>query len=137
MLIGWIRAMLGPFNAVLDYFSAHPEALTALLAIWAGVYYIGYLQLKRIEAKTRTLVLKESRLRLQARPGASAQELFEAIYPLWVAEFQGWRFLYIPHRWDLWPVRPTEKNVTAKLALNPEWVADLLAKNGIAFGLVA
>jgi hypothetical protein len=131
MFMSWIRSMLGPFNAVLDFFSAHPEALTAILVVWAAIYYAGYLQLKHIEAKTRRLVLEESRTRLQAQPGASARELFESVYPRWASEFKSWKYLYIPHRWELWPVRPTETNVRVKLSLSPDWVADLLAKNGI------
>ena len=131
MLINWIRSNLGPLSAVLDYFSQNPERLTILLAIWAAVYYLGYLQLKRIEAKTKALVLLECSNRLKTHPGASAQELYEAVYPLWAAEFKTWKYWYIPHRLDLWPVRPTEKNVNAKLALTTEWLASLLEKNGI------
>lgn len=132
MFISWIRSMLGPFNAVLDYFTEHPERLTILLAIWAVVYYLGYVQLKLIEAKTKKLVLRESSARLKTHPGASAKELYEAIYPQWAAEFKTWKYWYIPHRWDLWPVRPTEKNVNAKLVLTAEWLATLLEKNGIS-----
>ena len=124
--------MLGPFNAVLDYFGEHPEQLTILLVIWAVVYFTGYLQLKRIEAKTKKLVLLESSACLQTHPGASTQELYEVVYPLWAAEFKTWKYWYIPHRWDLWPVRPTEKNVNAKLALTVEWLGTFLEKNGVS-----
>jgi len=132
MFMGWIRSMLGPFNAVLDYFSKYPEQLTFLLAIWAVVYYAGYLQLKRIEAKTKALVLRESSARLRKQPGTSAQEMYEAVYPLWAAEFKSWKYWYIPHRWDLWPVKPTEENVSDKLPFTTEWLAALLEKNGVS-----
>jgi hypothetical protein len=132
MFMSWIRSMLGPFNAVLDYFIEYPERLTILLLIWAVVYYAGYLQLKRIESRTKALILRESSAHLKTQPGASAQELYKAVYPLWTAEFKTWKYLYIPHRWDLWPVRPTVKNVTAKLALTTEWLAALLENNEIS-----
>jgi len=70
--MSWLRSTLGPFVAVLDYFSANPETLSLILLIWALIYFSGLLQLKRIESKTASLVLEHSLPLLQANPQLSA-----------------------------------------------------------------
>jgi hypothetical protein len=123
--------MLGPFAAVLDYFSANPETLSLILLIWAVIYFLGLVQLKRIESKTTSLVLEHSLPLLQAEPELTPVDLYERIYPVWITELKGWKYLFIPHKHDLWPVSVTLEHVLAKIPFSSEWISKILTKNGI------
>lgn len=131
MFMAWLRSMLGPFTVVLDYFSENPGRLSIILVAWASIYFLGLLQLKRIESKTIALVLQESAAHLKQRPDLSSADLYQAIYPLWRLEFTEWKYWFIPHKHDMWPVRVTLDNVLAKIPISPEWIESVLAKNGI------
>jgi hypothetical protein len=123
--------MLGPFNAVLDYFIAHPNTLTLLLTLWLCMYGLGRYQLKRIEAKSTAWLLTRSRALLIADPGLTPPDLYQQLYPLWTEEFKKWRYVYIPNKYDLWPVPASLKNVQAKMPFSVDWIAKVLAKQGV------
>ena len=131
MFMAWIRSMLGPFTAVLDYFYIYPERLSLILLAWGLVYFTGLLQLKRIEAKTAALVLHHSRPLLQADPQLSAADLYQRLYPLWSAELKNWKYVFIPHKHDLWPVRVTLEHVLEKIPFSSDWISKILARDGI------
>ena len=132
MLIAFIRSMLGPFNAVLDYFAEHPSALLYILTAWAGLYLAGAVQLRRIETKTVTFLLGYSQSIGAQTAGLSASEIYKKFYPLWLEELDRWNYWFIPHKHDLWPVRITPDRVAAKIPLSPEWVVKTLKKHGLA-----
>jgi hypothetical protein len=130
MFLSWIRSMLGPFTVVLDYFAANPDRLSILLALWALVYFTGLVQLKRIESKTVSLVLQLSRPLIEANPNFTSEDLYQHIYPIWIEELKNWKYLYIPHKHDLWPVSVSLEHIQAKILFSPEWISKTLAKNG-------
>ena len=131
MIMGWIRSMLGPFVVVLDFFSAHPELLTAILVLWMLIYAAGLIQLKLIERRTVRLVVDRSQRLVAANPQISLADLRAKLLPLWLEEMKNWNFLFIPHKFDFWPVPVTPKNLQVKLPLSPEWLLKVLNTNGI------
>jgi hypothetical protein len=123
--------MLGPFVVIMDFFAAHPEFLTAILALWMLFYAAGLIQLKLIERRTARLVIDRSLRLVAANPQISLADLRANILPAWLDEINKWNFLFIPHKFDFWPVPVTPKNVQVKLPLSPEWLAKVLNTNGI------
>jgi hypothetical protein len=132
MIIAIIRSMLGPFNAVLDYFAANPSLLLYILTAWASVYLAGAIQLRNIETKTSAMLVRFSKSLGHQSEGLSASEIYQKFYPLWLEELKTWKYWFIPHKHDLWPVRITPERVVGKLLLSPEWVGKTLKKNGLA-----
>ena len=131
MIMSWIRSMLGPFVVIMDFFSAHPEILTAILTLWMALYVAGRIQLKLIEQRTVRLVVDRSRRLVAANPQISLADLRAYIVPVWLEEVVKWNILFIPHKFDFWPVPVTPKNVQVKLPLSPEWLTNVLKTNGI------
>jgi hypothetical protein len=131
MIMSWIRSMLGPFVVIMDFFSAHPEILTAILTLWMALYVAGRIQLKLIEQRTVRLVVDRSRRLVAANPQISLADLRAYIVPVWLEEIVKWNILFIPHKFDFWPVPVTPKNVQVKLPLSPEWLTNVLKTNGI------
>ena len=131
MIMSWIRSMLGPFVVIMDFFSAHPEILTAILTLWMALYVAGRIQLKLIEQRTVRLVVDRSRRLVAANPQISLADLRAYIVPVWLEEIVKWNILFIPHTFDFWPVPVTPKNVQVKLPLSPEWLTNVLKTNGI------
>jgi hypothetical protein len=132
MVMAWIRTMLGPLSLILDFFKAHPELLTAILLAWLLVNAAGRIQLKIIEDRTILLVTTQSRRLIALYPAISLVDLREKLLPLWNEEVKNWRFLFIPHKFDIWPVSVTPENILLKLPLSSEWLAGVLIKDGIA-----
>ncbi len=131
MIMAWIRSMLGPFGVIMDFFAAHPEILTAILAVWMLLYVAGRIQLKLIEQRTAQLVIERTRRLIAADPAISFAALREKILPEWQEACQGWNYKFVPHKFEFWPVPATPKNVLVKLPLGPEWFATVLKTNGI------
>ncbi len=131
MIMTWIRGNLGPLAVIMDFFAAHPEILTAILALWMLIYAIGHIQVKMIESRTARLVIERCRLLMAADPQLSLAELREKILPAWLEEYKNWSFYFVPHKYDFWPVPATPKNVLVKLPLSNEWLARVLKRDGI------
>jgi hypothetical protein len=131
MILEIIRSMLGPFNAVLDFFSAHPGYLMYLLTAWAGLYLAGTVQLRRIEARTIALLIRYSQSPGAQADRVSAVELYRQFYPVWRQELEQWNYWFIPHQNDLWPVRVSPERVAAKIPLSPDWLEKTLNKHGM------
>jgi hypothetical protein len=131
MIMGWIRSMLGPLAVIMDFFSAHPEILTAILAVWMLIYAIGRIQLALIQQKTARLVVELSRSLVAANPQVSLADLREQLLPPWLEELKTWKYLFIPHKYDFWPVPASVKNVQIKFPMPPDWLNRVLKTNGI------
>ena len=131
MIMAWIRGNLGPLAAITDFFAAHPEIMTAILALWMVFYAAGRIQVKLIERRTALLVVERSRRLLAVDPQLTLAELREKILPAWLEELKNWKYFFVPHKYDFWPVPATPKNVQVKLPLSTEWLAKILKANGI------
>jgi len=132
MIISWVRTMLGPLSAILDWFSAHPGIITAVLVVWFALYIAGRIQLSRIRQRTAALVVEQSRHELAFDPSISLAALREKLLARWQAEFAGWRYLFVPHKYEFWPVKATPGNVLVKMPFTPEWLHELLTKASVA-----
>jgi hypothetical protein len=129
-----VRSMLGRAgSAAMDWLIGHPIFTTAVLGLALAAYLLGRLQLTRIERRTAALVLDMSREWLRKKPNLTASGLYRRIYPVWSQSVSGWAW-FIPHRWELWPVRVRPETVQRKLALSPQWIAELLARHGLSPG---
>jgi hypothetical protein len=124
--------MLGPFTVVLDFLTAHPLLTSAILATWGIIYYAGRVQLKIIEAKTIKLIVSHCRILLVKDSGISATDLYSKIFPIWVQELKTWQYLFIPNKYDLWPVPVTVENVLVKIPISPRWISAILDKMQIS-----
>jgi hypothetical protein len=131
MIMGWIRSMLGPFGVIMDFFAAHPEILTGILALWMLLYAAGRIQLVLIQRRTERLVINRARRLVAENPLLTLAELREAFLPTWQEEVKKWNFLFVPHKFDFWPVPASPKNVLVKFPISPEWLAKALDTNGI------
>ncbi len=131
MIMSWLRSMLGPLAAVIDFFSAHPEIITIVLAIWMIFYIAGRIQLSRIRQKTVALVVEQGRRELALDPSISLVALREKLLARWQAEFAGWRYLFVPHKYEFWPVKASPKNVLVKMPFSPQWLHDELGRAGL------
>jgi len=131
MIMAMIRSSLGPLVAIMDYFAAHPEILTAILTTWMIFYATGHYQMKAIERRTIRFVLERGQILVAANPQITLADFRERILPIWLEEMKEWHYWFIPHKFDFYPVRVTPKSVQAKLPLSPEWLARVLKINGI------
>jgi len=130
MLLGLVRAMLGPLAPILDWAEAHPNAVALCFAIWGAIWGVGKIQLNRTEKETRALVLELGRNLLAKKPGMSARALYEAVYPDWARSVRKWA-LFIPHRLELWPVLANPENLKERIGFTPEWVKGVLEDEGL------
>ena len=131
MIISWVRTMLGPLSAILDWFSAHPGVITAVIVVWLAFYLAGRIQLWRIRLRTTALVVEQSRRELTFDPSMSLAALRDKLLARWQAEFSGWRYLFVPHKYDFWPVKATPGNVLVKMPFSPEWLHQVLTRAGV------
>lgn len=130
MLLGLVRAMLGPFAGVLDWAQAHPEPITLAIFAWAMLWFLGQLQLKHIQSETTRLVIRLGRSMLRESPGLSTRKLYELIYPIWAASLPHWA-LFIPHRTEMWPVPIRPEIVERRIGFSPDWIQSALEGEGI------
>nr|MBC7245402.1 hypothetical protein [Chloroflexota bacterium] len=114
----------------MNWLRGHPGATTSIFALLLLLYLLGRWQLYRIEQRTARLVLEMSREWLTKKPNITAGGLYKRIYPRWSASVRQWG-LFIPHRLEIWPVPVRPETVQQKLSFSPQWIAALLAKNGI------
>lgn len=130
MLYELFRAMLGPIGGFLDWAKVNPVPVAIPLFLWATLWYIAKLQLKRIETHTTQLVLDMGREAIAASSNISVQTLYQRIYPVWAAALPNWAW-FMPHRLELWPVRVSPERVQQSLDFSPQWIADVLANHDI------
>ncbi len=132
MIISWVRTMLGPLSAILDWFSAHPGLITGILVVWLVLYVAGRIQLSRIRQRSAALVVAQSQHELAFDPSISLAVLRDRLLAQWQAEYAGWRFWFVPHKYEFWPVKATPRNVLVKMPFSPEWLHEVLTKAGVA-----
>ena len=131
LIVEVVKGMLGPLAPVLDFILDNPALTSIVFLLWFVIYVAGRMQLGKIEAKTRDLVLQISQAELAQNPQITAQLLYKIIYPRWSEALPQWG-RFIPHRLDLWPVPVTAKNVTQKIPFSPEWIAGVLREQNIS-----
>jgi len=131
MFLAFIKSMLGSLGRpVLDFMLNNPSFVTAILAVWLGVFVAGRLQLQHVEQKSVELVVEMGRELIAKKPHITARGLYKRIYPHWCKAVRGWAW-FVPHRLDLWPVPVRPETVQQKLPFSPQWIAEVLRRHGI------
>ena len=126
-----LYAMIGSWGrAVIEWALANPVQVGMACAAWLIVIGASKLQLKWIKDRTETLMLTTARGVLEANPRLPVDKLFDQLYPVWV-EMVRKTALFIPHRWEVWPVPATPERVAGRLDFTPEWLGQHLLANGI------
>lgn len=127
-----LRMILGEWvSRLLDFLKAHPDLVTAIFALWLGLFAAGRYQLRRIEQKTTELVLEMARDLMAQKPNITAQGLYKRIYPRWAESLRHWAW-FVPHRLELWPVPVCPDTVRQKIPFSPQWIAETLQRYGIS-----
>jgi hypothetical protein len=131
MILEMIYTMLGPWSRpFIAWTIANPLPIgtffTALLAFFAA----GKWQLKRIDDRTKSMVIEGGRKALGENPQITAKELFEKLHPEWEMMLRE-TALFIPHRFELWPVPAAPQTVSERINFNSEWLGQYLWENGI------
>jgi hypothetical protein len=130
MILAFVKSMLGSLGRpVLDFILNNQSLVSAILAVWLGVFMVGRLQLQRIERKSVELVVEMGRELLANKPHITASGLYERIYPRWSQSLREWGW-FVPHRLDLWPVPVKPETVQQKLPFSPQWIAGVLRQHG-------
>jgi hypothetical protein len=131
MILAFVRGMLGSLGRpVLDFILNNQPLVSAILALWLGVFVAGRWQLQRIERKSASLVVEMGRELVAEKPHITARGLYKRIYPRWSQSLREWAW-FVPHRFDLWPVLVKPETVQQKLPFSPQWIADVLRQHGI------
>ena len=131
MFVAFIRSMLGSLGRpVLDFMIHHSSSVTAILALWLGVFAAGRLQLRHIERKSMELVVEMGQELIARKPHITARGLYKRIYPRWCEAVRGWAW-FVPHRLDLWPVPVRPETVQQKFPFSPQWITEVLRQHGI------
>lgn len=104
MLQEMLYAIVGSWGrAAIEWMLANPAIVGAALLIWMGLLFGGKVQFKRIESRTGSLVLEMARQYLEEDPLLRADQLYDRLYPQWCQMVRR-SALFIPHRWELWPL---------------------------------
>lgn len=131
MIEGLLHAMIGDWGlAVINWTTNNPGWIVAGFSAWATIFALGKLQLKSIRTKTETWTLESSRHILTQSPGIPLQKLYDQLYPEWVKNLRG-TAVFIPHRWEIWPVPATPRFVKDRIDFSAEWLGGFLWANGI------
>lgn len=116
-------------RAAIQWMLANPSIVGVVLLVWMGMLFLGKVQLKRIESRTSSLVLEVSRQYLREDPLLRADQLYGRLYPQWSQMVRS-SALFIPHRWELWPLPATPSIVRERIDFTPEWLSQYLRTHG-------
>jgi hypothetical protein len=100
------------------------------MGAWLVVIGASKLQLKRVKDRTEAFMISSARVVLEAEPRLSVEKLYKRLYPIW-SEMVHKTALFIPHRWEIWPVPATPERVARQLGYTPEWLGQHLLANDI------
>jgi hypothetical protein len=126
-----LYAMIGSWGrAVIQWALANPVAVGMACGAWLAVIGSSMLQLKWIKDRTGEMAIHAARAALEKEPQLSIKKLYERFYPVWTEMVRKTAF-FIPHRWEIWPVRATPERVAERMAFSPEWLGEFLWENGI------
>ncbi len=131
MLLEIIYGLVGGWGrAVLEWISANPAPAGIFLLVWIALVLSGKRQLGVIEARTGPLVVEGARKALEENPNLTPGQLYTQIYPHW-CQMARRSALFIPHRWELWPLPASPSIIRDRIGFTPQWLAHHLAIHGI------
>jgi hypothetical protein len=132
MVYSILHGMLGPFSAVLDFFAARTEYITAFFCLYLGMYAIGQVQLTGIKKLTKKIIDENLQNWAKSHPNASNEQLFSYFFPIWADEIQKTGYKYILNKYDFLPVAITPEHVMLKIHLTPDYLRKYLSGTKIA-----
>jgi hypothetical protein len=117
-------------RAVIEWALANPVQVGLACGAWLIIIGASKLQLKWIKDRTESLMLTTASGFLEVNPRLPVDKLFDQVYPVW-SEMVRKTALFIPHRWEVWPVPATPERVAGRLDFTPEWLGQHLLANGV------
>jgi hypothetical protein len=118
MIGSWGRAVIG-------WALNNPGIVSTFFAVWLALFATSNWQLNRIKSKTHKLVLKEAEKILEQKPNINIKDFYESLHPIWRGMVKD-SALFIPHRWELWPMPATPNRVQKRIDFTPEWLGEFL-----------
>jgi hypothetical protein len=118
-------------EAAIKWMLANPLIVGAALLMWMGSLAAGKYQVQRLKSRTESLVLEAAQQWRAAGRGLGAKDLYRNLYPEWSAMVRH-SALFIPHRWELWPVPASPTRVEERIGFSPEWIHDFLTEQGFS-----
>lgn len=119
-------AMIGSWGrAVIRWALDNPYAVGGFLSLWMVLFLAGNWQLSRIKERTNKLVIDEAKRSLGETPGITVKQFYEKLKPSWDAMVKN-SALFIPHRWELWPMPATPGIVEKRIDFTPAWLGEFL-----------
>ena len=117
-------------RAVIEWALANPVQVGLACGAWLIIIGASKLQLKWIKDRTESLMLTTASGLLEVNPRLPVDKLFDQVYPVW-SDMVRKTALFIPHRWEVWPVPATPERVAGRLDFTPEWLGQHLLANGV------
>jgi hypothetical protein len=117
-------------RAVIEWALVNPVQVGLACGAWLVIIGASKLQLKWIKDRTESLMLTTASGLLEVNPRLPVDKLFDQVYPIW-SEMVRKTALFIPHRWEVWPVPATPERVAGRLDFTPEWLGQHLLANGV------
>lgn len=119
-------AMIGSWGrAVIRWATDNPGPVGAFFGIWLLFFATSQWQLNRIKDRTNKLALEEAQKQLEANPNITIQEFYATLKPDWQHMIKR-SALFIPHRWELWPLPATPGIVQQRIDFSEEWLGEFL-----------
>ncbi len=126
MIQEMIYGVLGPWSRdVIGWGIANPIPVGFFLTVVLGFWIAGKYQLQKIEERTTIYVRENAKTPTGKQTQKSIEKFYEDIYPGWTKIVKE-TALFVPHRWELWPVRATPEHVKEHLDFTPEWIEQCL-----------
>jgi hypothetical protein len=130
MLLEIFYAIVGSWGrTAIEWMLANPAIVGAALLMWIVTLLSGKAQLRRIKSRTGLLVLEMARQSLEEEPRPGVDQLYDRLYPQWCQMVRR-SALFIPHRWELWPLPATPSIVRGRIDFTPEWLDQYLRTFG-------
>lgn len=119
-------AMIGSWGrAVIRWALENPFTVGGFLTLWMVLFLSGTWQLNRIKERTSALSLREAKRLLKDNPEINIREFYNNVKPAWEQMVRD-SALFIPHRWELWPIPATPEIVQERVDFTPEWLGEFL-----------
>jgi len=126
-----LYAMIGSWGrAVIKWALANPVLVGLACGAWLAVIGASMLQLKWARERTAEMSLRIARGLLDQEPMLQIDRLYQRLYPAW-SDMVRKTIYFIPHRWEIWPVRATPERVAKRLEFSPQWLGTFLWENGL------
>lgn len=119
-------AMIGSWGrAVIGWALENPTPVGAFFTVWLVLFAASQWQLNRIKERTNILAIEQAQKQLGDNPSITVKQFYEALRPAWEQMVRA-SALFIPHRWELWPLPATPGIVEQRIDFSEEWLGEFL-----------